>query len=188
MSREIIHNKIQSNLAILEARFDESMSSTQLRRGAILAAMFSKLAILEVCGWLEQTIDSILYYYVNMTVSDRQIREVIKKQVIDSVYGFKYATDLKPLMMKILGAKNFYCIEFRLKKKGFDQILFNCIENLNRQRNVAAHTYWTGSAQQRFNAPSATRQVFNQMLPIVLEIDMCVKRLACRKKRIIRKC
>lgn len=181
MSRTIAQSKIRKNLDLLEARFNESMSSTLLKQGSILAAMFSKLAILEVCGWLEQTIDSIMYYYINNTVSNRQIRELIKQQVIDSVYGFTYGRDLKPLMMKLLGAKQFHCIELRLQKKGLDQILFTCINQLNTERNVAAHTYWHGASQQRFDAPSVTRKVFNQLLPIVLEINFCVKRLVRQK-------
>ena len=183
LSRTIAQSKIRENLDLLETRFNESMSSTRLKQGSILAALFSKLAILEVCGWLEQTIDSIMYYYVNNTVNNRQIRELIKEQVIDTVYGFTYGRDLKPLMMKLLGAKQFHYIELRLQKKGLDQILFTCINQLNKERNVAAHTYWREASQQRFDAPSVTRQVFNQLLPIVLEINTCVKRLANKRNQ-----
>lgn len=182
MRRTVAENTIKVNLAIIEARFEEAMASAQLLQGSTLAAMFSKLAILEVGGWIEQTVDSMLYYYVNATVPNRQIQKTVKEQVIDTVYGFRYASDLKPLFMKVLGADKFQYIEQKLKRKGMDQILLNCIATLNRGRNAAAHTYWHRSVQQKFDAPSVTCKLFNDMLPIVIEIDKCIKRFAKGKK------
>ena len=182
MRRTVLQKGIKLNLRIIGAQFEAAMNSPQLERGTILAAMFSKLAILEVSGWLEQTIDSILYYYVNVAVSNKQIRKVIKEQVIDTVYGFRYASDLKPLFMKVLGADKFLHIEQELKQKGMDQILLNSINTLNKGRNAAAHTYWHSSVQQKFDAPSTTCKLFNDIFPIVVEIDQCIRQLAKRKK------
>lgn len=181
MRRTVAEKTIKANLAIIEAGFEEAMASTRLLRGSALAAMFSKLAILEVGGWIEQTVDSMLYYYVNATVSNKQIQKTVKEQVIDTVYGFRYASDLKPLLMKVLGAEKFHCIEERLRRKGMDQILLNCIATLNKGRNAAAHTYWHSSVQQKFDAPSATCKLFNDMLPIVIEIDKCIRQFVKRK-------
>ena len=178
MSRTIEVGRIRDNLAAIEAGFADAMASTELEKGTILSAMFSKLAVLELCGWLEQTIDRILYHYVNVTISNRQLRNTIKEQVIDTVYGFKYAKELKPLFMKILGAARFNHILRVLGRKGQDEILLSCIQKLNRERNVAAHTYWNDKAQQHFDAPSCTYQEFLTLVPIVTEIDKCIKQFA----------
>lgn len=168
---------IRSNLKIIEDEFNKAMSQSSLLRGSVIAALQSKMAIMELGGWVEQTIDNILYYYVDKTISEGPIRETVKRDIIDTVYGFKYAREFKPLFQKIIGGARFEQIVRCLAKTGDDQRLFAVLDSLSKSRNRAAHTYWS-RVTPRFDAPSTTITMLNEISPVLRKIWQQVRRYA----------
>ena len=172
----IVSRKIRSNLHLLETRYNSVMQSNRLD-ASIEAVLYSKLAVIELCGWIEESIDCILIDYVMRTVRNTTIIETIRKEIIDTVYGFKYKDNFRPLMEKIIGAARFQKIMLQLRRRGLqDEVLKNQLHQLSTARNQAAHTYWHQQGTQRFDAPSITIGIFEVLLPILKKIEGMVRR------------
>lgn len=161
---------IKKNLSVIASEYDAT-------RNSVVAALFSKQAVMEVGGWVEQTVDNILYYYIDKTIGDVELRKVLKEEVVDKVYGFKYSSEFKPLFQKIIGAGRYQQIVKSLEKTGLDQVLYSKLNTLCISRNRAAHTYWRKVTLQ-FDAPSTTALLFEDISKILRKIWECVRRIA----------
>lgn len=167
---------IRRNLKIIEKEFDEVMGRPSLVRSSVIAAFYSKLAIMEVGGWVEQTVDDLLHNYIDSTVADGTIRETLKKEVVGRVFGFRYGADFRPLFEKIIGAARYEEVRKQLSKKNQDNILSTKLSELSKARDSAAHTYWRGGTMPRYAAPSSTREVFEAILPIMRKIEQLLQK------------
>lgn len=173
---------IKGNLLVVEEEYSEAMQSPDVRKGGVVAALCSKLAIIEVSGWIEITIDRMLKNYLNMTLTDIALRSTVEKDVIDRVYGFHYRNEVRPLFEKIIGAARFAKIVGNLKRRNSDQAFFSLLGEIARMRDSAAHTYWHEGITQHYDSPSVVRQKFEQLLPILSMINGYVKYFARRSK------
>lgn len=168
---------IEKNLKLLKKQYDRAMSSTRIN-ASLEAALYSKFALLEFCGWLEETIDKILLDYIERTIASTTIKKTIQEEIINRVYGFKYREEFHPLFEKIIGANNFQYIIRRLSSKsGRDELLKNMLAELTKARNRAAHTHWIEGITPRFDAPSKTIENLKKIMPILHSIERMVKNM-----------
>lgn len=156
---------IKRNLRLIAAEYNRAMNSRKLG-DSLIAALNSKMALMEVGGWIEQTVDAILYYYIEHTVNDAVLAETLKKEIVDRTYGFRYSKEFRPLCEKILGAAQFAKITSLMEKKGLYQVLQSCMNQLADNRNRAAHTYWS-KVTPRFDAPSVTESKLLDLIPAI---------------------
>lgn len=111
---------------------------------------FSKLALLELGGWLEETHDDIGKNLFKQLIKNPSIQGniILKPEVekcekdilakMDKIYGFSYKEHLKPLLIQILGSLILLKIE---QKVGFSNIntANSKLQNLYNTRNILAH-------------------------------------------------
>ena len=172
----ISSKNIRNNLELLQRLYDSAMNSSS-KDSSLEAALYSKLAIIELSGWIEETIDTILTDYLNRTINNLALRNTIEKEVIQRVYGFRYGTDFRPLMERILGGEKFQYIISRLEKNGAcTSQLHHALSILTTRRDRAAHTHQKG-VMQSYDAPSWTIQQLNIILPIFRRIQGMVKNM-----------
>jgi hypothetical protein len=122
------------------------------------AQLLSKLAVLELCGWLEGTFDAVVLEVDRLVLADA---EWVNKQVIAHVHGFDYAKHLRPMLKHLLGEVVIRRVENRLDgvAPGDLDRLKSMLGLLWKARCEFAHAdLATNIATQRtFNAPSWSR-------------------------------
>jgi len=129
--------------------------------------LLSKLAILELSGWLEEEFDRLIKNVADKKLNDpRFLKEVIKES-----HGFKYDAHWRNMLRKVVGEvvaqrvdvamEETYPTELGQLKALLDQLfLARCnFAHANLIANIAT--------QQKFNAPSFTRGQYSQLTSIL---------------------
>ena len=115
---------------------------------------YSKLAILELCGWIEESMDDIILKCCNRNIRDAKNRKYIRENVVDKNYGFDYEKHFKKMLIMVVGLSNVEKIEKRMDPVKLAQ-LKSTLGSLKGSRNSAAHTHIKGVAVS-IDAPSVT--------------------------------
>lgn len=132
---------------------------------------YSKLALLELCGWLEYVQDEIIRTYSDNNISDQKNKDDISDNVIGRTYGFDYMDHFRPMIIKLIGYKETEAFENKLKLAGQFQILRDQLSSLWALRKRAAHTSFVG-ATQTYQAPSSMRKYLNSLYPILSTVEV----------------
>jgi hypothetical protein len=132
------------------------------------AQLLSKLAVLELCGWLEGFFDTIVMEVDSMTMADS---EWVNKAVISGVYGFDYAKHLRAMLKHLLGEVLVRRVENRLETEapGDLERLKSILGSLWKIRCEFAHSdLVTNIASQRtFYAPSWSRAQLTSLQALI---------------------
>lgn len=140
-----------------------------------MSVLYSKLAVLELCGWIEQSVDTILYEYIDNKILDLDCKNRIKN-IIKKSYGFHYDNNLFPLFCSVLGINNLENIIDTLPSVNF-QNLKALTEAYTKERNKAAHTDTPLGTARTYNAPSQVINDFNLIKPAIQIIETEIKKL-----------
>lgn len=161
----MIHTSaIRKSLCFLNEQYTAFIGSREKAR----PVMFAKLAVLEYCGWLEESIDDIARNCVRRTLRTRRSRDLLE-QKIKTTHGFLYLEHVRPLMAYALGTVRLLELEKDLAKDGSLDILKTNLSNMHQSRGRAAHTFTRG-ATSSYDAPSNAINNFEQTSPILLEM------------------
>lgn len=115
---------------------------------------FSKIAILELCGWIELSQDDILHRIAAKRLSDPQNTKYLMKKIVKVNYGFGYEDHFRRMLIQAVGLIAVEKIEARVDaQKKAD--LVSELNTLVKMRNNLAHTYIKGTAVT-VDAPSVT--------------------------------
>lgn len=163
-------------LHLLKRRYDSVANGKNTRNTPLKLELLSKLALLELGGWIEMTIDKILEDYVSRKISDAQEQVSIRQSVIMSVFGFDPHRHVWPLFERILGVENCRRLKMDLEQKRLLHPFQSYLRNLWEQRSQEAHTYRIGVTHS-VNTPSWTLSRFFQISPIIEQIRKFVERL-----------
>lgn len=172
---QIEREQIYKTLRFINRRFD-AISGKRDASVGLESELLSKLAVIELGGWIEDSIDNILTKYVNKKIKAASERKHIREDIIEKVYGFDYKKNVRPLLERILGVRNYHRLVLALKKKGDYCILTSDIASLVGARNIAAHTHTKGVSRS-FDAPSKTLDRFKRLYPVVQKLQKMVAAL-----------
>lgn len=136
----------------------------------------SKIALIELGGWVEEKIDEILIAYIERHVKDVNEVSRIKKEVVAPVYGFEFDKNLEPLLEHVLGVAMYARIKHGLQKRGHYLNLKSVLGDLAVFRNRAAHTHWEGVSRQ-YRAPSTALNWLNRIYAIVMRLKAEIDKL-----------
>lgn len=136
-------------LRVLDAWYNEPT------QGSDRPKLISKMAALELCGWLEGELDRL----VNVAEAGRlNDPEWVKSNVIKSNFGFTYADHLRPMLCKIIGEVFVRRIEEKMNANHPGELdqLRAMLGSLWKLRCNLAHADVVANvaAQQTFDAPS----------------------------------
>ncbi len=143
----ITKSYIESNLKDLERRFNKARTQRE-------PLYFSKLAVLELCGWLEISIDDLVRRAVRKRVKDARVLTNFEDAVINPVYGFHYKKHFRKMVCGAVGEVNMHDIETKMDQLKRQQLIAE-LNALSVNRNSLAHTYLKGTTQN-IDAPSRT--------------------------------
>jgi len=131
---------------------------------------FSKLALLELCGWIEQSMDSIVVECSNLKLSEQTNRKLVEERIVKRTYGFHYEDHFRPMLMKLIGLIKLEQIEDNLKATGDLAILTSQLGSLRQSRDSAAHTSISGTTPS-FEAPSRIKAYLDKIFPIMKKVE-----------------
>lgn len=142
---------VASTLQALDAWFKESTT------GSDRPKLLSKLAILELCGWLEVEFDRLIRLVAAGRLNDSSW---VESNVIEKTSGFSYNNHWRPMLCKVVGEVFARRVELAMEvahPTELDQ-LKSLLGQLWKDRCSFAHADMNTNvtAQQVFNAPSWT--------------------------------
>lgn len=161
----IAYSYIERNLSCLDRSYLASVLVSDTRN-------YSKLAILELCGWIEESMDDIILRAGTRLLKNSKNRKYLGDRVKRN-YGFEYEKHFKSMLVSLVGITGFEFIE----KKVSSQIVVNFkneLSNLKIKRNSLAHTYVRG-ATQHYDAPSITISRYHTIADGLREYDKALR-------------
>jgi len=142
---------VASTLQTLDVWFKEPTTSNDRTR------LLSKLAILELCGWLEVEFDRLIRLVEAGRLNDPGW---VEKHVIDKTNGFSYNSHWRPMLCKVVGEVFARRVEVAMEVAHPTELeqLKSLLGQLWKDRCSFAHADMNTNvaAQQTFNAPSWT--------------------------------
>ena len=156
---------IENTLNYLDSTSLASMSDP------LLPILLSKTALIEFSGWIEQSMDQILYDYLDSHICETYIIKYIKDQIKKN-YGFKYENNILRILSITIGAYN---LENVLNKININ-LLKTLLDKYSNKRNNAAHTHTLGTTTT-YDAPSVILNDFKCVKPIITAIEHEVQSL-----------
>ena len=142
----ISHSYIESNLKYLNRVYQRANSNKEL-------SYCSKLAILELCGWIELSMDDIVLRGCVRGLKQEKNRKAVREKVKLN-YGFEYKRHFVSLITSLVGFHGYETLEKSIPttvSENFEAEL----RNLKESRNSLAHTYYKGGTHH-YDAPSIT--------------------------------
>lgn len=167
----IVKKNISKTLKDLDRRYNDALFSSSAED----SIYFSKLAILEYCGWIEDTLDKIVRRSVKNKLKTPPYTDMLRSTIKDNS-GFQYKQNFRPMLTKVIGLVEMEYIEKELEKTGNLAILISELEAVKKDRDCAAHT-WIKNATRTYPAPSTTKSRLENIYPITREIYSIVTRL-----------
>ncbi|MFC2313758.1 MAG: hypothetical protein ACFNLR_07090 [Prevotella denticola] len=150
---------IENTLVNLDSTYLNSMSDP------ILPILLSKTALIEFSGWIEQSIDQILYDYLDNHIIDDNMNKYIRNQIRKN-YGFKYENNILKILSITIGAYNLENVLDRININQFKTL----VDGYSDKRNNAAHTHTAGTTTT-YDAPSVILNDFRRIKPIITTIE-----------------
>lgn len=141
------------NLTILKnlVRINRLYSATSSQ---IEALMYAKLAVLELCGWVEEAMDQIVLDTSIRLLTVPTNQQFIETKVVRPTYGFEYDAHFRKMLMGVIGLIGVETMEGNVDRLLFDPMC-GALSTLKPNRNTHSHTYLKG-VTIRIDAPTNT--------------------------------
>lgn len=136
---------------------------------------YSKLALLELCGWIEESMDDIVLRCARRHLKDRKNIKFVADQTIKRTYGFEYEKHFRKMLIHLFGIINTEKLERKVDQRKW-QLFKAALNNLKTKRNTEAHTHIKG-AMRHIDAPSITIAQFPALYDGLIEFDTTIKRM-----------
>ena len=157
----VIKKYILNDLQLLDRMYTNAKGPESVP----LQIFYSKIAVIELCGWFEESLDIIANRSVKGAIESKLARKE-RKQAVSNNYGFDYENNFAKMMFRLVGVKAFSSLESHLVSTGHLQQLESLMTTLKSERNSAAHTHISGVTRS-FVSPSVSIQRLNQLYPIL---------------------
>ena len=108
----ITKSYIKGNLERIERLYEKS---SDIQDGLF----YSKLAILELCGWIEISMDDIILRLAKKHLKQSKNIAFVEKDVIRRTYGFDYSRHFRKMLINIIGITGVEKIEKKLIQSNF---------------------------------------------------------------------
>jgi len=148
--KTISRTSIQRNLQSLDSLYN---SATTPRK----TLFYSKLAILELCGWIEETMDRMIRSCAKRTLRNQSNLESVEKIVVNT-HGFEYNAHFRRMLIIVIGLHGVERIERHADPVKL-QAMKSMLGTLKRPRDTAAHTHIV-KVTTTMDAPSVTIRKF----------------------------
>lgn len=158
------YTTIEAILTILEVQYSSTITSAD----QTLPIAYSKLSVLELGGWIEESVDTILINYIDNKILSEECKNKTK-EIINKNNSFEYG-HLYHIFICALGVNNWENIIDNVGNPNIALFAATC-NSYKRPRNSAAHTYQLASTTSNYQAPSQVIIDFRKIKPILQSIE-----------------
>ncbi len=130
---------------------------------------YSKLALMELCGWVEESFDSIIKLSIRNKLRDSSYKNFMKV-TIKNTNGFQYNAHFRKMLIIALGICQAEKLERKIDSTGKIELLRSTLATLKETRNENAHSFIKGITTT-IQTPSVTKAQFLRIYPIIKEIE-----------------
>lgn len=130
---------------------------------------YSKLSMLEFCGWIETTMDSIALSFSNRQLTEQKYKDHCNN-ILRATHGFLYENHFKKMLCNIIGLHNLEKVETKIGE--------NNIDTLNREltqlwtlRGELAHTFTDSMKVYKTSPSTILNGNLVTLLPILILIQ-----------------
>ena len=156
-------NNVHHNLDELESLFNQTSKQS-------LLIFYSKLSLLELCGWIEETMDGIIKAYTTKYISHpKNIKW--SDDVVKYTYSFEY-DKFKKMVVTLVGLRKTEIIESRLDASGDLPILKSTLGNLKTKRDSFAHTFTKRGTTTTLYGPSSVKGDFTRLYKTLRQYEI----------------
>lgn len=161
---------IEDSLNVLDAWYNEPSVGNDRPK------LLSKLALLELCGWIEESFDKLIRNVDLITINDN---EWVNNSVIKRTNGFTYLSHFRPMLVTLVGEFSVRRIESEMQK--------NCNGELERMKSLLG-TLWDKrcnlahadvganvAAQIKFDAPSWSINQYRILGKYFISLEKSIK-------------
>jgi len=162
-----------SNLTILKnlVRINRLYSTAN---SPIETLLYAKIGIIELCGWIEETMDVIVLGVSERSLTSQAHRDYIEKQIVKKTYGFEYEAHFRKMLMGVIGLKGVQDLEANVNRAFFDPMC-GSLNAIKPNRNSHTHTYL--KATMAIDAPSVTIRHCQTIYAGLKDIDNVLQQL-----------
>lgn len=139
------------------------------------APYYSKLAVLEVCGWIEESMDNIAQGCAQKHLKETKNLDFVKKDIIKRTTSFEYDQHFRNMLMRLVGMINIERLEQILDLHKFTKMT-SSLSALKQRRDELAHTYIKGTTLT-IDAPSVTKDRFQNVYEGLKDIESCIRNM-----------
>jgi hypothetical protein len=164
----VVKKYILNNLNILDKLFNNCKDTKR-------ELFYSKLAILELCGWIEETMDDIIRNIANIRLKKIENQKELENNIIRRTHGFEYKNHFREMLIKTIGIINVEKLEIKVDQAK-RQILEATLDALKELRNKEAHTHLKGITKT-IDAPSVTKSRLIGVYNGLRDIDTKLRKL-----------
>lgn len=157
---------IQNNLTQINNLYQKSTSQKH-------ALFYSKLAILELCGWIEESMDDIVRKCAKQHLKNLENLTFVEANIIKRTYSFVYDPHFRNMLMQLLGIINLEKLEHNLDIVKF-HLMKSTLDTLKTCRDSEAHTHLKGTTK-RLDAPSVTQSRFHVVYDGLEDFEDCIR-------------
>ena len=159
----LVKHQILSTLIDLNDKYEQAPASKPQD-----SIYFSKLAILEYCGWIEDAFDKIALRCVKNKLETPHYKQILNNSIIQNNHGFQYKKNVRPMLLKTVGIAQMEKFELSISDTGKLEILTSQLKDVLTDRNNAAHL--ASDTLQTYPAPSITINRLHIVYPILREM------------------
>ena len=138
------------------------------------AERYAKLAIIELCGWIEESMDSLLLRCGKRHLKDAKNLGYCEDDIINPTYGFDYHKHFRFMLIRLVGLITVERLE-RQVDQAKHATLKSSLGSLKVVRDSVAHTHLKGTTR-RLDAPSVTLRSFQSVYDGLLDLDQTMRK------------
>jgi hypothetical protein len=116
---------------------------------------YCKLAVIELSGWIENTMDNIIHQSANRTKFSKEVQDILISRVKRN-HGFHFADNFLPLLLLLIGTRNYETLNKEHLNSPQHSGLQDLLSNLKKLRDSCAHTHLQTDDKQ-IQTPSSLR-------------------------------
>ena len=160
---------ISRNLRELDTRYNRK---TRNLRDPLY---YSKLALLELCGWIEVTMDGIVLDCAQKHLTRHSNLNYVQDSIIHRTFGFAYDPQFRTMLIRVVGLVKVEQLEDMYDQQKFDAMR-SSLGWLKQRRDQEAHTYIAG-VTHTLDAPSVVNNHFQNVYQGLKDIERFVRML-----------
>ena len=164
----VVKKHILENLNNLDNLYKKSV-------GAKEPLYYSKLAILELCGWIEISMDDIVRQCAKKNLRNPSNKKYIEDEFINKTHSFGYSTHFRRMLIGVIGLNFVEKLEQKVDSYKFGR-LRAILGSLKKDRDIEAHEYIKGTTKI-LDAPSVTKINLPCVYDGLKEFEKALKKL-----------